>query len=54
MRGIINIVIGLVFIVGGLSGGMVLIGTESGLALAGVGLLLVLLGVFRLVSSRNR
>jgi hypothetical protein len=54
MRGIINIVIGLVFIVGGLTGGMALIGTGSGVALAVVGLLLVCLGIFRLVSSRNQ
>jgi hypothetical protein len=54
MRGIINIVIGLVFIVGGLSGGLVLIGTQSGLALAAIGVLFVGLGIFRMVSSRNQ
>ncbi len=54
MRGIINIIIGLVFIVGGLSGRLALIGTQSGIALAVVGLLLVGLGIFRMVSSRNQ
>jgi hypothetical protein len=53
MRGIINIIIGVVFIIGGLSGQLALIGTSSGLALAAVGVLLVGLGVFRL-ATRNR
>ena len=48
MRGIINIVIGLAFIVGGLSGHLVLIGTSSGPALAVLGVVLVGFGVFRL------
>lgn len=49
MRGVINIVIGLVFIVGGLSGRLVLLGTQSGGGLAVLGLVLVGLGTFRLV-----
>ena len=49
MRGIINIVIGAVFIVGGLSGAMHLRGTNSGPGLAAVGAILVLLGLFRLL-----
>jgi hypothetical protein len=48
MRGIISIVIGLVMIVGGLTGRLVLIGTHSGVALAGLGVLVILLGVLRL------
>jgi hypothetical protein len=48
MRGIINIVIGVVFIVGGLSGNMALRGTHSGGGLAAVGGFLILLGIFRL------
>ena len=48
MRGIINIVIGIVFLIGGLSGGMVMRGTNSGGALAAVGGFLILLGIFRL------
>ena len=53
MRGIINIIIGLVFIVGGLSGGMALRGTHSGGGLAIVGVVLVLLGVFRLARAQG-
>lgn len=48
MRGIISIVIGLIMVVGGLSGKLVLIGTHSGVALAGLGVLVILLGVMRL------
>ncbi len=52
MRGILNIVIGVVFIVGGLSGHLALIGTNSGPLLAVLGLVLVGLGTFRLVKQR--
>lgn len=48
MRGIANIIIGLVFIVGGLTGGMTLRGTNSSLGLAAVGGVLVALGVYRM------
>ena len=53
MRGILNIVIGLVFVVGGLSGKLVFIGTNSGGLLAVVGLGLVGLGIWRLASARK-
>ena len=53
MRGIVNIIIGAVMIVGGLSGVLVMRGTTSGLALAGVGALLVVVGIFRVVAARN-
>ena len=49
MRGLINIIFGLVFIVGGLSGKLVLLGTHSGPALAVLGVLLLILGIFRMV-----
>jgi len=49
MRGLFNIVIGVVFIVGGLTGNMSLRGTHSGPALAAVGGVLVLVGLFRLL-----
>ncbi len=49
MRGIVNIVIGIVFIIGGLSGGLVMRGTHSGVGLAVVGGFLCLLRVFRMV-----
>jgi hypothetical protein len=48
MRGIVNIIIGIVFIIGGLSGNMVFRGTQSGGALAAVGGFLVLLGIVRM------
>jgi hypothetical protein len=50
MRGIINIIMGGVFIVGGLSGGLVMRGTDSGIALAVIGGALVLLGIYRLMN----
>jgi hypothetical protein len=48
MRGIVNIIIGIVFIIGGLTGNMALRGTQSGGAIAAVGAFLVLLGIFRM------
>jgi hypothetical protein len=50
MRGIYNIIIGVVFIGGGLSGKLVLLGTQSGPALAIVGGILVLVGLARLAN----
>ena len=52
MRGVFNIIIGIVFIIGGLSGHLVMIGTQSGVALAALGAVLVGLGVFRAI-KRN-
>lgn len=46
------IILGVIFIIGGCSGQMVLKGTNSSEALAGVGVLLVLWGLFS--SSRRR
>jgi len=51
MRGIISIIIGIVFIVGGLTGKLVLMGTQSGGALAVVGVIILGVGVVRL--TRN-
>ena len=48
MRGIVNIVIGIIFIVGGLSGNLALRGTHSGGGIAAVGGFLLLLGIFRM------
>ena len=53
MRGIINIIIGGIMVAGGLSGKLVLLETESGIALAVVGGILVLLGLRRMISSRG-
>lgn len=52
MRGIINIIIGIIFIVGGLSGKLVLLGTHSGGALAVLGGVLLVLGIFRMAGGR--
>ncbi len=52
MGGILNIIIGIIFIVGGLSGHLALIGTGSGVALAVLGLVLVGLGTYRLSQRR--
>jgi hypothetical protein len=53
MRGIINIVIGVIFVIGGLTGRLALIGTNSGPAIAVVGGLLIAFGVYRMVASRG-
>jgi hypothetical protein len=52
MRGVINIVIGLVFIVGGLTGKLSMRGTNSGGALAVIGVALVGLGGYRMMTRR--
>ena len=43
-----SVIIGLIFIVGGLSGKLALIGTNSGVALAVLGVLLVGRGIYRI------
>ena len=48
MRGIVNIIIGVVFVIGGLTGNLSLRGTHSGTGLAVVGGFLILLGIFRM------
>lgn len=53
MRGILNIIIGAVLIIAGLSGKMVLIGTSSGVALAVVGGIVLIIGLVRLKNSRS-
>jgi hypothetical protein len=53
MRGIINIVIGIVLAIGGLSGGLVLRGTNSGPLLALVGAGLAAWGLFQLVRGNR-
>ena len=49
-----NLIIGIVFIIGGLSGGMALRGTQSGLALAGLGVILCIWGGVQLASSAKQ
>lgn len=48
-----NIILGGVFIVGGLSGNLALRGTNSGPALAVVGGLMVLWGIVQVVRARS-
>jgi hypothetical protein len=52
VRGIINIIIGVIFIVGGLRGRLVLMGTHSGPALAVLGGALVVIGILRVFRTR--
>ncbi len=54
MRGVFNIVIGLALVAGGLSGKFVLWGTESGLALAAVGLIPIGIGIHHFWQVRQR
>ena len=46
-----NIIIGIIFVIGGLSGELVLMGTNSPEALVGVGALLIAVGAFKLKQS---
>jgi hypothetical protein len=49
----VKIIIGLVMVIGGLSGKLVLVGTHSGVALAALGAVLIAWGVFNVVKSRQ-
>jgi hypothetical protein len=51
MRGIGNIIVGIIFIIGGLSGKLALIGTNSGGLLAVLGVGLVIWGVFKMAAG---
>ena len=53
MRNLITIGIGIIFIIGGLSGELALIGTNSGPALAVVGVFIVIYGVYRMFAPRR-
>lgn len=50
----LKIIIGLIMVVGGLSGKLVLVGTHSGLALAAVGVGMIVWGVVRLINQNKR
>ena len=54
MSGYINIIIGIFFVVGGLTRKMALWGTDSPDALAAVGLIPIGMGIFQLYSKRKR
>lgn len=49
----LNIIIGIIFIIGGLSGELVFKGTNSGGLLAAVGVVLVIWGAYRLSQKRK-
>jgi hypothetical protein len=49
----VKIIIGLVMVIGGLSGKLVLIGTDSGVALAGLGVVLIVWGIARIVAAKK-
>jgi hypothetical protein len=49
----VKIIIGIVMVVGGLSGNLVLIGTNSGVALAGLGVVLIVWGIARMVAAKK-
>ena len=53
MRGVLSVVIGLVMVVGGLSGRLVLMGTHSGTALAVLGGVIIVIGVARIIAARR-
>ena len=53
VRGIVNVIIGLLLVVGGLSGKFVLLGTNSSVLLAVFGGAIAGLGVYRLVKGRG-
>ncbi len=48
-----NIVIGIVFVIGGLTGNLALRGTDSGGALAAVGGGMVVWGIFQMLKARQ-
>ena len=48
-----SIIVGIVFIIGGFSGHLALIGTNSGTALGVIGIVLVILGMFQVVAKEN-
>jgi hypothetical protein len=52
-RGILNLIIGGVMVVGGLSGNLVLKGTQSGEALAILGGVVCLFGLYRIFSGSS-
>jgi hypothetical protein len=52
-RGIVNIVIGGAFVVGGLSGRLALIGTNSGWPLVVLGVVFVGLGIWRIRAAKQ-
>ena len=48
-----KIIIGLVMVIGGLTGKLVLIGTQSGVALVVLGVVMIVWGIARISSGRK-
>jgi hypothetical protein len=48
-----KIIIGIIMVVGGLSGQLVLLGTQSGVALAVFGTILIVWGIVKMVRARK-
>lgn len=53
MRGLFDIGLGLVFVVGGLTGKLALIGTNSGTALAAVGAAMIAWGGYKAMQGQS-
>jgi len=49
----VKIIIGLVMVIGGLTGKLVLVGTNSGAALAIFGVVMIVWGIARIASGRK-
>ena len=49
----VKIIIGIIMVAGGLSGKLVLIGTQSGTALAVLGVGMIIWGIFRIVRQKQ-
>jgi hypothetical protein len=54
MSGYVNIIIGILFVIGGLSGRFALFGTNSPEALAAVGLIPIAMGAYQLYNNHKR
>jgi hypothetical protein len=50
---VIKIIIGLVMVIGGLTGKLVLVGTQSGIALAVLGGVMIVWGIARVAAGRK-
>jgi hypothetical protein len=49
----VKIIIGIIMVIGGLSGNLVLVGTNSGSALAGLGGVLIVWGIVKMVRQKQ-
>jgi hypothetical protein len=49
----VKIIIGIIMVIGGLSGNLVLVGTNSGAALAGLGGVLIVWGIVKMVRQKQ-